>query len=297
VTPGSGAASDQAFTFVFEHPSGWQQLQVVNALLNFWLDGRQACYVAYVPASNGLYLVDDAGNASGPFAGGLVLGQDAGTIGNSQCTIDGSQSWAEHDGQQVRLHLKLSFSSGFAGTRIWYLAARDGTTNSGWQRLGVWKAPGASSPPGYPEFVDLYPAEWTGRDPETLEVTVQDPQGASDVGVVNVLVNDWLDGRQACYVAYVPAMNAVFLVDDAGNAGGPFAGGVALGTNQTAANSQCTIYGAGSSATLTGTQVRLRLRVQFRSGFAGHRVVYGAVRDQAQHNSGWQAVGRRTVTP
>lgn len=235
------------------------------------------------------------GATGGPFAGGLVLGRDAARVGNSQCEVDGSQSWAEHDGYQVRLHLKLNFTAEFAGTRIVYLAVRDAVNNSGWQRLGVWKVPGASGPPDTPEVVGFYPAEWTGRDAEALELTVRDPQGAGDVAVVNLLVNDWLDGRQACYVAYVPALNAVFLVDDAGNAGGPFAGGVLLGANQTAANNQCTIYGEGSSASASGQQLRLRLRVQFKSGFAGHRVVYAAVRDQANHNSGWQAVGRRKV--
>jgi len=114
--------------------------------------------------------------------------------------------------------------------------------------------------------------------------------------VVNVLVNDWLDGRQACYMAYVPAVNAVFLVDDAGNAGGPFAGGFQLGTSQMAANSQCVVYGEGSSAAVSGTELRLKLRVEFKQpGFRGHRVVYAAARDQAGNNSGWQAVARWSV--
>ncbi|SPF52251.1 exported hypothetical protein [Candidatus Sulfopaludibacter sp. SbA4] len=32
-----------------------------------------ACYLAYAAASNSLLLVDDAGDAAGPFAGGMVL--------------------------------------------------------------------------------------------------------------------------------------------------------------------------------------------------------------------------------
>jgi len=48
--------------------------------------------------------------------------------------------------------------------------------------------------------------------------------------VVNVLINNFLDGRQACYLAYVVSPGFLLLVDDAGDAGGPFAG---------SQNSQC----------------------------------------------------------
>jgi len=297
VAPGSGSGVSQEYTFVFDHSRGWTYLQVVNALMNFWLDGRQACYVAYLPASRALYLVDDAGNAGGPFVGGLVVGRDTHSIGNSQCTIHGQGSWVQEQGTQLWLHLRVEFAPSFAGTKIAYLAARDQAgNNSGWQRLGVWKVPGAPAPPNTPQVLSATPAEWTGTGAETLEVQVMDPDGAGDLAVVNVLVNDWLDGRQACYLAYAPALNAVFLVDDAGNAGGPFAGGFLLGTPQAAANSQCVVYGEGSSAVASGTELKLRLRVEFRQpGFRGHRVVYAAARDQAGNNSGWQAVGRWSV--
>jgi len=295
VTPGSGAGTAQSFTFVFEHPAGWQQLQVLNVLANFWLDGRQACYLAYVPSTSTLYLVDDAGNAGGPFAGSLTLNQDTGTISNSQCTISGANSWAQHDGRQVRLHLAITFNASFAGSKIVYLAARDGVANSGWQRLGVWTVPGASLPPGSPEVISLHAPEFTGRDPELVEIEVRDPNGAADIGVVNLLVNDWLDGRQACYLAYVPALNTVFLVNDAGDAGGPFAGSIVLGTSQTASNTQCTLYAQGSSAASGVQNLTLRLRMQLHGSFTGARVAYAAVRDQSGNNSGWQASGRRRV--
>jgi len=297
VVPGSGSGAAQEYTFLFARAWSGASFQVLNALINFWLDGRQACYVAYLPGSRALYLVDDAGNAGGPFPGGLIVGQDTHSISNSQCTIHGRGSWVRDEGTQLGLHLNVEFAPSFAGTKIAYLAARDQAgNNSGWQRLGVWNVPGASAPPNTPQVLSLTPPEWTGAGPETLEVQVTDADGAADLAVVNVLVNDWLDGRQACYMAYVPAVNAVFLVDDAGNAGGPFAGGFQLGTSQMAANSQCVVYGEGSSAAVSGTELRLKLRVEFKQpGFRGHRVVYAAARDQAGNNSGWQAVARWSV--
>ena len=68
---GSGTAA-QTFTYQFSDPAGWQNLSVANVLVNNVLDGRHACYLAYVVASSTLVLVDDAGDAAGPYAGSVT---------------------------------------------------------------------------------------------------------------------------------------------------------------------------------------------------------------------------------
>jgi len=101
VSPFSGAGSTQAFVFTFSDASGWQDLNVVNVLINSVIDGRQACYLAYSLTSGGtggvLYLVDDQGDSGGPYAGSMALnpGQSgSGTIHNGQCTVNGAASSA-----------------------------------------------------------------------------------------------------------------------------------------------------------------------------------------------------------
>jgi hypothetical protein len=123
------------------------------------------------------------------------------------------------------------------------------------------------------------------------------PDIASDFGIVNVLINNFIDGRHACYLAYAAATNTLYLVNDAGDAGGPFAGAMALsGTSGTLANSQCSISGTGSSAAFSGNSMTLNLGVTFKAGFAGNRVVYVAGRDRADgNNTDWQAMGTYTV--
>src|SRR5204862_473488 len=71
-SPSSGNLTTQSFTFSFNAPNGFNSLNVVDVLINNALDGRHACYVAFVPATTTLgsvYLVDDAGNAGGPYQG------------------------------------------------------------------------------------------------------------------------------------------------------------------------------------------------------------------------------------
>ena len=68
--PGAANDASKIMTFTFSDPRGWQDLDVVNILINNFLDGRSACYLAYSRPSNVLYLVDDTGSKLLP---GVVL--------------------------------------------------------------------------------------------------------------------------------------------------------------------------------------------------------------------------------
>jgi len=293
--PASGGGNTQNFTFQFSHPSGWQNLAIVNVLINKSLDGRGACYLAYVVPSTALVLVDDAGDAGGPFAGSVVLGS-SNTLQNGQCTV--SLVSATGNGTTLTLGLNVTFKAVFGGNKVIYLAATDeAQNNSNWQALGVWQVPFASSGPiavGAP-----VPARTAGPSgtPQTLALTLTDSKGVGDIGIVNVLINSAIDGRQACYLAYVAASNTLFLVDDAGDAGGPFAGGIVLnGGGGTIQNSQCAVSGVGSSALSAGNSLTLTLSVTFRGSFTGHWILYVAGRDVVgANNTDWQAMGTWTV--
>jgi hypothetical protein len=141
VTPGSGSGESQTYTFTFSDSNGWQDLSIADVLMNNFLNGHHACYVAYSVPYETLYLVDDAGDAGGPFAGTMVL-PGTGTISNSQCTVNGTGSSAVGSGNTLTLTLNMSFTGTFMGNRILYTAARNGgTANSGWQALGAWAVP------------------------------------------------------------------------------------------------------------------------------------------------------------
>ena len=131
---------------------------------------------------------------------------------------------------------------------------------------------------------------------QTLTITLTDSKGSGDFGVVNVLINNAIDGRHACYLAYAAASNALYLVDDAGDGGGPLAGGIVIGSSGSMQNSQCMVSGTGTTVTPTAGGLTLGLNVTFTSGFAGNRIVYVAGRDAAGgNNTDWQAAGTITV--
>ena len=118
--------------------------------------------------------------------------------------------------------------------------------------------------------------------------------GAQALGVVNVLINKVLDGRSACYIAYSVPDNVLYLVPD--NGSGLLPGMVVNGSGSTS-NSQCSISGAGTSASPNGNILTLTVLVTFLPPFGGNKVVYAAARDPQGNNTGWVITGVRGVPP
>jgi len=138
----------------------------------------------------------------------------------------------------------------------------------------------------------VIPGRATGSN-QTFNFSFTDTKGVQDLGVVNVLINNFLDGRQACYIAYSQPFKVLYLV---GDAGGGLSAGLTLGGSGNVGNNQCTVNSAGSSASGTGNTLTLTLNIGFTSAFDGNRVIYLAARDSAEaNNSGWQALGSITV--
>ena len=77
--------------------------------------------------------------------------------------------------------------------------------------------------------------------------------------VVDVLINNFVDGRNACYMSVVPpsaSSGSVYMVDDAGD--GNYAAGSPLGLPSSGAvsNTHCTISGTGSSVSASGNTLK-----------------------------------------
>jgi hypothetical protein len=192
----------------------------------------------------------------------------------------------------VVLTLTINFANGFTGNKIVYTAAQDAVGyNSGWQELATWNVPGLVTVG--PAVGGMTPARSIGFT-KTYTFILTDTNGWEDLSVIDILVNKALNALGACYLALVPAQNAVYLVDDMGDAGGPFAAMV-LPSGNSVSNSQCAISGVGSSITKAGDTVTVVLNMSFSQTFGGNRVFYVAARNDTTGNSGWQAIGSVSI--
>ena len=128
-----------------------------------------------------------------------------------------------------------------------------------------------------------------------LEMIFEDATNATNLQTAWMLINTALDGRAACYVAYYRPGNTLYLIPDNGD--GNQAQSLPLAGSNTLSNSQCTIYSQSSTVTVSGNRLTLRLLVQFKSAFAGPKVIWNAV--STLNNaaiSPWKAVGAWTAT-
>ncbi len=104
------------FTMRATSPYGVGGVSELQLLLNWNFVGSSACYVEYLPAYNWLMLADDSG---GTWSAGQAPGT-AGTVSNSQCTLDVGASSVTNDGTALTLNVSVTFKPVFTGTRnIW----------------------------------------------------------------------------------------------------------------------------------------------------------------------------------
>jgi hypothetical protein len=127
----------------------------------------------------------------------------------------------------------------------------------------------------------------------TFRVIFSDQFLSRTLNVLNVLIRDSLDGRNACYVAYSVPQRVLYLVSDQGP--DSLSPPITLPAPQNLSNSQCTIHGAESSASVFGSSVTLNLRVSFSPSFAGAKLIYAGASDILGTSSGWSIAAVHSV--
>jgi hypothetical protein len=167
---------------------------------------------------------------------------------------------------------------------VYGYAQAAGGLNSGWTALGNWTVPTIQA-------VSVTPSTGTGFS-NTFSFVFSDANGASDLGIVQVVINSSLSGYQGCYVSIDPVHKTLLLLNDGATA---WQGPITLPTSGTLANSQCTVNGGSSSIALSGNNATVNLALSFSGSFGGAKSVYGYAQAANGLNSGWTALGNWTV--
>jgi hypothetical protein len=158
--------------------------------------------------------------------------------------------------------------------------------STGWvARLGV-----TAPPAQLPAANSVAPSSGSGNA-VTFTAQYSHPAGASSLVTVALLLNTTASLNFACYVTYNPATNLFALANDEASTGSV---SVTPGGGS-GSNDQCTLNGAGSSASLAGTNLTLTVSLTFQPAFAGNKIVYLYAAD-AVTNTGFLAKGTWSVT-
>jgi hypothetical protein len=126
---------------------------------------------------------------------------------------------------------------------------------------------------------------------QRFTLTYTSPSGLAQLGGVEVLIGDDATGISACDVKHTVGSGQVTLATDKGDTWLA----ARLGSADVVQNSQCTITGATSSVTTSGTNLTLTLDVTFQISFKGLRQIYMNAWDTTGKASGPVEMGSYSV--
>jgi YVTN family beta-propeller protein len=133
VTPNPASGLNNTFVLPYSDANGASDLAVVAVIFNSSASAVNSCEVLYAPATNLLYLLNDAGTGSSSITPG------SGTLSNSQCTISGSGTSVVRSGAALTLNLDVTASPTYTAAQTIFLFADDNSgANTGLVNAGTW---------------------------------------------------------------------------------------------------------------------------------------------------------------
>jgi hypothetical protein len=143
-----------------------------------------------VPSNNTISLVGDSGYS---YAGAGQVGI-AGTLSNSQCTVDTGASSAVTSGNNLTVTVAITFKAAFTGAKNSYMnVVNRSNVSSGFVAKGIWNAYGQSveltgasgaGSKGTTVNIDISMAATGGVQPSVLQFTLS--YSSTDISSVNV---------------------------------------------------------------------------------------------------------------
>jgi hypothetical protein len=187
---------------------------------------------------------------------------------------------------QLTLNLAVTASSTYTGKKSIFLHAEDNSAaKTAWISEGTW-TPAANQPPA---VVSVSPASATGLS-NTFALTYSDPNGNTDLDVVEVDFGSKVSASNSCFVLYYPATNSLELLTNAGAVSSKITPG-----SGTLSNSQCTIHGSGTTVARSGDSLTLNLAVTASSTYTGALKSFMYAEDNSGAKTAWTNEG--TWTP
>ncbi len=145
-----------------------------------------------------------------------------------------------------------------------------------------------------PSALSVTPGSGSGTA-ATLNFLVSDPQGASSIGAVLMMVNATFAYNNSCQFRYNPANGFFYLYGDSTGWLGP----LLPGSSASLDNGLCSVVGAGTSVIASGTNMSLNVSLRFAAGFAGAKNVYLLAQEGPYEapaaTSNWQQRGTWTA--
>jgi hypothetical protein len=290
VNPSTGnGGGPQTFTAIYSDTGGANDLQAVY--LDFGSVGFAAhnCIVVYVPGPNQLYLfTDDNSSAFGPIA----EGSGSGSVSNSQCKLFSGSTAASVSGNNLTVPFTIQFLNGYGGKKTIFGLAQTyaGVQSNGGvlTSLGSWE-PATTTPAA----VSVNPNSGSGLGQTTFTAGYSDTGGANDLQVVYLSFGSSFLAANSCNVGYEPGNNTLLLFSDDNST----AATVGEGLGGSVSNSQCTLSGGGTAASMAGNGLTVPFTITFTNTFTGAKTIFGLAQTYDGTQSAVTNLGSWTPAP
>jgi hypothetical protein len=285
---------------VFRHPNGGTTVPLAGHYLGYILflplpnvvsfNAQGTCLIEYNRISNGMRLINNAGNGwIGP-AEGVPVSPATPPLSNNACTVNVAAVSAVVSGTDMTVIVPVTFNAAnVTGTMATFLQEND--VNDNWtdfRQFGNWTVPGAPMKVG-PNVLSATPTSGAGAA-MTLTANLSHSGGYSQIGEVHLRLNTAVVGGAPCHAVYFATNNTIALINDAGTA---LIGPVALGT--AVAGGRCSIA-AGASRVPSGNSLTLNVPFTFNTGtFGGAKNIYVDAFDLHGAVTHWVRTGTWTV--
>lgn len=160
VTPGGGGGRVATLEFQSTSPAGGAYIDWIQGLINYGVDGRDACNFIYTARDGRVYL----GDGKSGWAGSGYVGQSGDPLVSEQCSIDLAGVTQRVDNDKMIVSLPIIFNPIFAGTYTIYMLTGD--SGGGWEAAQSWVAKGSWTPfpaPSPPSVISASPESGSGR--------------------------------------------------------------------------------------------------------------------------------------
>jgi hypothetical protein len=281
VSPSSGTGASQVFTFVFSDSKSAANVWGAAITINSTVSAVNACSLVWDRAAGTLALLYDSatGSSAKPF------GSNA-TIQNSQCAL--GVATLTVSGNSNILTIPLAFTGPFTGAKNIYMLAVGPNGNTGWLQKGTYNVLAG----GVPVAASVTPSSGSSSS-QAFSFVISDQGGSGYLvgGAMAFLNPSGFDLNNACYIVYDRAAARLSIMADTVTNG---SAALVIGSSGSVSNSQCTLFGTGSSVTVGTTTVTITLNLSFKPAFAGAKNTY-LIASEVGYSSGWRQVGTWTV--
>jgi len=285
---GPGLDNNWRYTATFSHPGGAQQLYLGYMLflptpnvVQYTAQGT--CLIEYNRISNGIRLINDAGNDWLGGTSGIPVGTRGAALANAYCTVDVSSATVNVQTTTLSYTVPVTFNRGTLPVRLGtFLQAQDltgkwtGMTQFGSQTVNVALAvkPGVQ-------------IGGVAGGPSLITVQLR-PDITGPLTQVHIRVASSIVGSPACHIVYFNDANTLNMVNDAETAlVSPV--NITPGTAGTLANSRCSINTANVTRTTNAGDVSVAFGQITYNGanFSGAKKVYVAAFDGGGYTTHW----------